>query len=101
MSMGNNEEVGVFRPVGTLDIYSAGTQQPALAEILRFSAAPVADLADLTACDTSGAQLLLTAAKTAEGGGKTLGFKNVSPGVVDTFRRLGLPDIFQPSPDLK
>ena len=99
--MGNNEDVGEFHPIGTLDIYNAGTHQSRLAEILHCSAAPVVNLVDMTGCDTSGAQLLLSAVKTAAAGGKTVGFKNVSPGVLESFRRLGLPDLFQPSSELK
>ena len=101
MSLGNHEEAGGFRPAGSLDLYSAGTHQPALAEALRSGGAPVVDLGEATGCDTSGAQLLLSAVKTAAAGGKTVSFKNVSPGMQESFRRLGLPDIFQPSSDLK
>ena len=78
-----------FRPEGPLDIYSAATWQPALLEFIQASATPVLNLESVSSCDIMGAQLLLSAGKTANADGKKLQFKNIPPAVQNAWKRLG------------
>lgn len=84
----------VLCPAGALDIYNAETLQQTLAEFISSSVNPGLDLQAVSACDTAGAQLLWSAAKTAGNDGKILQFKNVPPVVREACNRLGLPELF-------
>jgi len=84
----------VLCPAEALDIYNAETLQPRLAEFINSRLTPWLDLQGVSACDTAGAQLLWSAAKSAANDGKKLQFKNVPAVVQEACHRLGLPELF-------
>ena len=82
---------GALHLAGSLDVYGAESLRQALTEHLASVPDPVVDLVAVEACDTAGAQLLLSVRQTAAQVGKTVRFEHVSPAVADCFACLGLP----------
>lgn len=83
---------GTFRLEGSLDLYAAERLLAALRECLTSPGATIVlDLGGVSACDTAGVQLLLSARVTAEAGGRTVRFAAVPEPVQSCCAQLGLP----------
>ena len=83
---------GVLRLAGALDIYAAEQLHEALKNRVGRAGEIAIDLAGIESCDTAGAQLLLSARRTAAGNSRAVRFESVSPAISRCCHRLGLPE---------
>jgi anti-anti-sigma regulatory factor len=86
-----NTETGSPPRWGSLEIGQAEVLQEELLRVLGSSVEPVLDLSHVESCDAAGAQLLISARKSAELLGKTLRLRDPSPALRQSWERLGLP----------
>ncbi|MEJ7138406.1 STAS domain-containing protein [Amphibiibacter pelophylacis] len=77
---------------GDLTIYRAAELRQTLLTALAQPGDTLAlDLSGVTELDSAGLQLLLSARRTAQAGGRTLDFLAPSPPLLQTWQMLGLP----------
>ena len=90
----NNINEGVeLTLTARLDTITSTKLQTALAETIKSSEAVILDFAGIEYVSSAGLRVLLQGQKIAQGSGKSMKFKNVSPEVMEVFDVTGFSGI--------